>query len=93
MSSPGRRKAAIALSAAAAAAAADDLTALLTKVDEFPRSSPRITTELAAFLGSRGSGFPGFEAGNLVDELSFTALSFRNRLTADGGIDRDQEIP
>lgn len=80
MTGPGRRKAAITLTAAEAAG----LAALLTTVDEFLRSSPDITSGLAEFLGNRGSRFPGFEACNLIDELSFTALGYRCRL-ADGG--------
>ena len=61
------------------AAFAAELTALLTTLDECVRSSPRIAAELAAFLGSRGSRFPEFEVGNLIDDLSFTSHSLRKR--------------
>jgi hypothetical protein len=87
MTGPGRRKAAVTLTAAEAAG----LAALLTTIDEFLRSSPDVTAELAAFLGNRGSRFPGFEAGNLIDELSFTALGYRSRLAGSGGPGPDQE--
>jgi hypothetical protein len=87
MTGPGRRKAAVTLTAAETAG----LAALLTTIDEFLRSSPNVTAELAAFLGSRGSRFPGFEAGNLIDELSFPALRYRNRLAGSGGAGPDQE--
>jgi hypothetical protein len=87
MTSPGRRKTAITLTAAEAAG----LAALLTTIDEFLRSSPDITAGLAEFLGSRGSRFPGFEACNLIDELSFTALGYRCRLAGSGDASPDQE--
>jgi hypothetical protein len=56
-----------------------ELTILLTTLDEFICSSPRIIAELAAFLESRGSRSPEFETGNLIYELSFTALSLRRQ--------------
>ena len=87
MTGPGRRKAALTLTEAEAA----DLAALLTTFDEFLRSSPDITARLAEFLGNRGSRFPGFEACNLIDELSFTALGYRCRLAGSGDADPDQE--
>ena len=59
------------------AAQAADLTALLTTLDEFIRSSPRVTAELRRFLAGRGSRFPGHDASLLTDTLSFTALAFR----------------
>ncbi len=64
------------------AASAAELTALLTTLDEFVRSNPRIAAELAAFLASRGSRFPEFEASNLIDELSFTALGLRKQVVS-----------
>jgi hypothetical protein len=87
MNGPGRRKAAVTLTAAEASG----LAALLTTIDEFLRSSPNVTAGLAAFLGSRGSRFPEFEACNLIDELSFTALGYRTRLAGSCGADPDQE--
>jgi hypothetical protein len=87
MTSPRRRKAAVAMTAEEAASH----TALLTTIDEFLRSSPAVTAALTAFLGTRGSRFPGFEACNLIDELSFTALGFRNRLAGGDGTGPDQE--
>jgi hypothetical protein len=59
------------------AAQAADLAALLTTLDEFIRSSPRVTVELRRFLAGRGSRFPGHDASLLTDTLSFTALAFR----------------
>ena len=87
MTGPGRRKAALTLTAEDAAG----LAALLTTVDEFLRSSPDITSRLAGFLQNRGSRFPGFEACNLIDELSFTALGYRCRLAGSSDADPDQE--
>jgi hypothetical protein len=87
MTSPRRRKAAITLTAPEAAS----LAALLTTIDEFLRSSPAATAGLAEFLRARGAGSPGFEACNLVDELSFTALGYRSRLADGDGTDPDQE--
>jgi hypothetical protein len=72
---PCRRERAVTMTAASAA----DLAGLLTILDEFVRSSPRITDELAVFLASRGSRFPEFETGNLIDHLSFTALGLRQQ--------------
>ena len=88
MTSPGRRKNAITLPAADAA----ELTALLTTIDEFLRSDCA-SGALAAFLASRGAQFPGHDASVLTDELSFTALSFRNRLAAGDGAGHHQENP
>ena len=72
MTGPGRHKTAVTLTAAEAAG----LSALLTTLDEFLRSSPGVAAELTAFPGNRGSRFPGSEGGNLIDELSFTALGY-----------------
>jgi hypothetical protein len=84
------RKTAVTLPAASAA----ELAALLGTLDEFLRSSPRVADDLARFLSSRGARFPGFDACNLIDELSFTALSFR-RLAAGPASDvpEPQEAP
>jgi hypothetical protein len=88
MTSPRRRKNAIVLPIPQAA----ELTALLATLDEFIRSSPRIAAELAAFLASHGARFPEFDASNMIDELSFTALGFRQLLAA-GEDARHQESP
>jgi hypothetical protein len=87
MTSPRRRRAVITLTAEDATG----LAALLTTVDEFLRSSPAVTVDLAEFLRARGARFPGFEACNLIDELSFTALGYRNRLAGGDGTNPDQE--
>ncbi len=87
MTGPGRRTAALTLTAAEAA----DLAGLLTTLDEFLRSSPDITAGLAVFLENRGSRFPGFDACNLIDELSFTAHGYRCRLTGSSDAGPDQE--
>lgn len=73
------------------AAATADLAVLLTTIDEFLRSA-HASRALAAFLASRGVQFPGHDASILTDELSFTALSFRNRLAA-ADADHRQENP
>ncbi len=70
MTAPGR-KPIVTITAAFAAE--------LTTLEEFVRSNPRIAAELAAFLASQGSRFPEFETGNLIDELSFTALALRQQ--------------
>lgn len=75
------------------AAFADDLTALLTTLDDFVRSTPRIAAELAAFLVSRGSRLPDFETGNQIDELSFTALGLRQQATPAAGPTRGGRLP
>jgi hypothetical protein len=87
MTSPRRRKSVITLTTAEAAA----LTALLTTIDEFLRSGPAVTAGLTEFLRARGARFPGFEACNLIDELSFTALGYRNRIAGGDSTDPDQE--
>ncbi len=88
MTSPRKHETDVTLSAPIAA----DLAALLTTIDEFLRSDCA-SGALAAFLASRGAQFPGHDASVLTDELSFTALSFRNRLAADDGADHHQENP
>jgi hypothetical protein len=50
----------------------------LTEVDEFLRS-PAGHAALKAFYAARGSIGPGFEAGNLIDEVGFTALWLRGQ--------------
>jgi hypothetical protein len=85
------RKAAITLSPACVA----ELAAPLSTLDEFLRSSPRVAGDLAGFLSSRGARFPGFDACNLIDELSFAALSFRRLAAgpASGDVPGRQEAP
>jgi len=87
MTSSGTHETGVTVSAAATA----DLAVLLTTIDEFLRSDCA-SGALAAFLASRGAQFPGHDASILTDELSFTALSFRNRLAADDA-DPRQENP
>lgn len=55
-----------------------DLAATLTQVDEFLRS-PAGHAALEDYCAARGSIGPGFEAGNLIDEASFTALWLRSK--------------
>jgi len=55
-----------------------DLAITLTEVDEFLRS-PAGHAALTAWYQARGSIVPGFEAGNLIDGVSFTALLLRGR--------------
>lgn len=57
------------------------LAHLLSVLDEFLRSSRVIADDLADFLRHHGSHDPGFDACILIDELSFTAITYR-RLTA-----------
>ena len=51
------------------------LAETLTEVDEFLRS-PAGHAALDGFYAARGR--PGFDAGNLIDAVSFTALSLRS---------------
>lgn len=60
------------------AASVIELADLLTELDEFLRSGSIIAQELASFLARRGHSHPRFAVGNLIDELSFTALHLRN---------------
>ena len=55
-----------------------DLASTLTQVDEFLRS-PAGHAALEDFYAARGSTGPGFEAGNLIDDVSFTALWLRGK--------------
>src|SRR5438445_7056604 len=54
-----------------------ELTDLLTTLDEFLRSSPRVSADLAAFMASGGHPHPGYAASLLINEVSFTALRLR----------------
>lgn len=53
-----------------------DLASTLAEVDEFLRS-PAGRAALEDFCRARGSIAPGHEAGNFIDEVSFTALWLR----------------
>ena len=55
-----------------------DLAETLTEVDEFLRS-PAGHAALKGFYAARGSIAAGFEAGNLIDAVGFTALWLRGR--------------
>lgn len=77
MTPPAQEKTTISVPAASLV----PLTHLLGVLDEFLRSSRRITEDLADFLGHHGSHDPGYDACILTDELSFTALTYRH-LTA-----------
>lgn len=57
-----------------------DLASTLTAVDEFLRS-PAGHAALEDYYQARGSVAAGFEAGNLIDEVSFTALVLRGQAT------------
>jgi hypothetical protein len=54
------------------------LAETLTEVDEFLRS-PAGHAALDDFYAARGSIRPGFDAGNLIDAVSFTALWLRSK--------------
>jgi hypothetical protein len=75
------------------AASVSELAALLTTLDEFLRSGPPVGDALAGFLASRGARFPGFDACNLTDDLSFTALRFRRLAPETSDTSRHQEKP
>jgi hypothetical protein len=55
-----------------------DLASTLTQVDEFLRS-PAGHAALEDFYRARGNIAPGHDAGNLIDEVSFTALWLRGK--------------
>ncbi len=55
-----------------------DLAGTLAEVDEVLRS-PAGHAALKDFYAARGSAVPGFEAGNLIDAVGFTALWLRGR--------------
>ena len=54
------------------------LADLLTQLDEFLRSGSIIANDLADFLARHGHTHPRFAAGNLIDEVSFTAVHLHN---------------
>ena len=55
-----------------------DLADMLTEVDQFLRSAAGHAA-LEEYYAARGSIGPGFDAGNLVDWVSFTALWLRGK--------------
>ena len=55
-----------------------DLADMLTEVDQFLRSAAGHVA-LEEYYAARGSTGPGFDAGNLVDWVSFTALWLRGK--------------
>ena len=54
------------------------LADMLTEVDQFLRS-PAGHAALEEYYAARGSIGPGFDAGNLVDWVSFTVLWLRGK--------------
>jgi hypothetical protein len=55
-----------------------DLADMLAEVDQFLRSAAGHAA-LEEYYAARGSTGPGFDAGNLVDWVSFTALWLRGK--------------
>ena len=53
------------------------LADLLGELDAFLRSGHPVTGQLTEFMRHRGHPHPGFAACNLIDDLSFTAFSYR----------------
>lgn len=53
------------------------LAELLGEIDEFLRSGTDIIELLTVFMTRDGRAHPGFRAGNLIDDLSFTAHHIR----------------
>jgi hypothetical protein len=52
----------------------------LTDLDEFLRGHPGVREALSEFLAGRGQNHPRFDANNLIDQISFTALGLRQLL-------------
>jgi hypothetical protein len=55
-----------------------DLARMLSDVDEFLRS-PGVSAALEEFCAARGSISPGYDAGLLIDGISFTVPWLRDR--------------
>jgi hypothetical protein len=55
-----------------------DLADMLTEVDQFLRPAAG-RAALEEYYAARGSTGPGFDAGNLLDWASFTALWLRGK--------------
>jgi hypothetical protein len=53
------------------------LADLLGELDAFLRSSQPVGGQLTKFMRHRGHPHPGFAACNLIDDLCFTAFSYR----------------
>jgi hypothetical protein len=53
------------------------LADLLGELDAFLRSGHPVRDHLTEFMRHRGHSHPGFAACNLIDDLSFTAFSYR----------------
>ena len=53
------------------------LADLLSELDAFLRSGHPVGAQLTEFMRHRGHPHPGFTACNLIDDLSFTAFSYR----------------
>ena len=50
---------------------------LLGELDAFLRSGHPVGDQLTGFMRRHGHPHPGFAACNLIDDLSFTAFSYR----------------
>ncbi len=50
---------------------------LLGELDAFLRSGHLVGHQLTEFMRRRGHSYPGLAAGNLIDDLCFTAFSYR----------------
>ena len=50
---------------------------LLGELDTFLRSGHPVSDQLTEFMRRRGHPHPGLAACNLIDDLSFTAFSYR----------------
>lgn len=57
-----------------------DVASTLAEVDEFLRS-PAGHAALEEFYQARGRVAPGYDAGLLIDDVSFTALWLRGKAT------------
>lgn len=53
---------------------------VLADLDEFLRGHPGVLEALSEFLAGRGQKHPRFDANNLIDQVSFTALGLRQLL-------------
>ncbi len=53
------------------------IAGLLGELDAFLRSGHPVGDQLTQFMRRRGHPHPGFAACNLIDDLSFTAFSYR----------------
>ena len=53
------------------------LADLLGELDAFLRSGHPVSDQITEFMRHRGHPHPGLAACNLIDDLSFTAFSYR----------------